>query len=986
MSALPDLQPLFPIYRLRITLTLKQPTTFPFNHRYILAGYLRGQIAQSDQQYAENFNTYCKIDAIESGTPSYLSNADYSFDILLTNPHQSPQFLNELLLQIHTNTATTSTQSRKPSSLDPQNIKLTKIQNLPLFNLPETNQQWHQAEPLNLTTLSSTELPQQLSDYLHPITYQDFSHQIEQLSWQKELTLQWLSPVRLLKKAAQSYKGEQRYMADQDNTNIPRLLFYLANNLNNQQSNTPSQTFDELEAYLPRIKKYQTDLFWLHLKARTQQANETHCGGMLGEIQIEFTDSLSPQWQQILSYSQLTGIGALSSFGWGKYLLKNNQKPYLFRPPPTTPNILQQAFTHNNIEQTLQQAKSELKVAARQQYTHINTPYLQSKISEIQNQLEQEKYSPTPIEAWKKRKKDGSYRIITAPKFEERILQKALANILSQRLDQLFYQHSYGYRPQRSRKDAKDAIEKAIKQGYKWVFESDIKQFFETINHRTLLVRLHGLFPQDPAIKLIYQWIKAPYLYGQIYVHREKGLPQGSPLSPILSNIILDDFDNDLQKQGHRLIRYADDFIILSKNKQQSEQAQKAVNQSLNEHHLYTNRDKTNHISPEQSYHFLGYRFSHHTQATENELPEFPSPPPQKNTSYPLDKNYLFNDERIPTNQPTLIHSLTTDTPYGNTLIIQGGYKELNTEQNQLIISEKENTIATYPWQQIQSIMLIGKHQITTASLQNALEQQKNIYFLKSNGSLQGTLHSNQNHTYNKTLWLQQIQSFANSDFSLKIAQHNIQQKITQQHKLLQTYQEKTKKSILRQLNALQCHIKLIPNSQNITQLIAIEAKAARAYYTAYQQLIPPQYQFTQRNKRPPKDPINVLLSLGYTILYNYTDSLITIQGLNPYHGYMHQPRGQHKTLASDQMEPLRTQIDQTILKCINLKQIHPSDFYKNNDDKIHLASNKRKIYLRTLMQTLTQEKYKQDSPLNQIINSNKTLIKNIQEHHKKLI
>jgi group II intron reverse transcriptase/maturase/CRISPR-associated endonuclease Cas1 len=966
-SSLPDLKSLFPIYRLRVTLTLKKASTFPFNHRYVLAGYIRHQLAKIDNKYAEFFHKYGKLDAVESGHLAYPANSDYVFDIILTNPQKSPQIFSQLLQQIHQRSTQNLILTNKANnSLSPDNIKLKYVQNIPLFNTAESKKIWQSTQPIILENYHY----EQLKKHLYPVTYDEFCQQVKQQPWKPELTIEWLTPARLTKSTANKYKGEQRYMADKDNIDILRILFYIANNPYNQQNN--SQTYNDLKDCLPIPSQIKHNVFWLNLKAKTKRIDQTYCGGLLGEIQLSFSQPLSTNWQQLLSYSQFIGIGSLNSFGWGRYTVTTNAHRHLYTPPIiNTPNLWQQAFNRSHLEQILQQAKSELKVASRDKYKHINIDYLIEKIQKINKQLKQKKYKASSLKAWQKKKPKGGYRIITAPNFEDRVLQKATANILAQHLEKLFYNHSYGYRPKRSRQNAKETIKKAMLAGYKWVFESDIEQFFDNVNHHTLAIRLKGIFGKDPIIKLILSWMKAPYLYGQIKVQRNKGLPQGNPLSPILSNLILDDFDNDLQKQGHLLIRYADDFIILSKTKQQSEQAEKAVKQSLEEHYLKLNLEKTNHLSPQETYEFLGYSFpSSSSELNDNQA--FNS-----KIACPLTKSYQIQDEPSTKITPIIIQSI--ENSYGNTIIIQGSYKEINTHQNQLKISENEKNIACYPWQQIQSIILIGKHQITTASLQNALEFEKNIYFLKSNGQFQGTLYSH--HAYNKKLYLQQIFAFDNQQFALNTAQKVIQQKSIQQYKLLKKNQSKAIKPIQRYINAIQKYIEKIPNSQSIEKLMAIEGLIANNYYKAYQQFIPQEYQFTQRNKRPPKDPINILLSLGYTMLYNYTDSLITIQGLNPFCGYMHKARGNHKTLASDQMEPYRTKIDQTILKLINQKQIKYNDFYKTSNNVIQFNPDKRKIYLQAIMQTLSQQTQTQASSLQQIISSNKKLIKAIKSN-----
>lgn len=139
---------------------------------------------------------------------------------------------------------------------------------------------------------------------------------------------------------------------------------------------------------------------------------------------------------------------------------------------------------------------------------------------------------------------------MAVPPIYDRVLQRALSQTLSPALEQLMDRHSHGFRPGRSRITASYEIQAAWRSGYRWVYESDIKNFFDSVNLEHLRDRLNGIYYGDPIINAIINWMQAPVRFQGQTIERKNGLPQGSPLSPLMANLMLDDFDSDMQAAG----------------------------------------------------------------------------------------------------------------------------------------------------------------------------------------------------------------------------------------------------------------------------------------------------------------------------------------------------------------------------------------------------------------------------------------------------
>jgi CRISP-associated protein Cas1 len=207
------------------------------------------------------------------------------------------------------------------------------------------------------------------------------------------------------------------------------------------------------------------------------------------------------------------------------------------------------------------------------------------------------------------REPDGDLRPLTIPPFIDRVAQRAAAQALSPGLEQLMYHGSFGYRPRRSRESARAAIQAAYREGYRWVYESDIDDFFDTVDWDRLKTRLIALYGDDPLVALILSWMAAPVEYQGELIARRAGLSQGAPLSSLLANLMLDDFDADLEHGGFCLIRFADDFMALCKDRAEAEAAARTAVQSLADLGLRLNPGKSQILPFAQGFRYLGYLF-----------------------------------------------------------------------------------------------------------------------------------------------------------------------------------------------------------------------------------------------------------------------------------------------------------------------------------------------------------------------------------------
>jgi RNA-directed DNA polymerase len=231
--------------------------------------------------------------------------------------------------------------------------------------------------------------------------------------------------------------------------------------------------------------------------------------------------------------------------------------------PAIGEELMEEVCGRENCKQALARVKANKGSAGVDGMTVEQLPeHLKQHWPAIREQLLSGRYRPQPVRRVEIPKPDGGMRKLGIPTVLDRFVQQAVMQILQRRWDRTFSEHSYGFRPGRSAHQAVKQAQQCIADGYRWVVDLDLEKFFDRVNHDKLMAKLAGRVSDKRLLKLIRAFLRAGVMENGLVSPVDEGTPQGGPLSPLLSNIVLDEFDREMERRGLRFARYADDCNI----------------------------------------------------------------------------------------------------------------------------------------------------------------------------------------------------------------------------------------------------------------------------------------------------------------------------------------------------------------------------------------------------------------------------------------
>lgn len=550
-------------------------------------------------------------------------------------------------------------------------------------------------------------------------------------------------------------------------------------------------------------------------------------------------------------------------------------------------------------------------------------------------------YRPGPLHPVTIPKAGGARRLLLVPALGDRVVQAAVAGWLSDLCDPHLSGASYAYRPGRSPAMGCEAVQQHLDAGHTWVVDTDLRAFFDEVDHHRLLASLKRRdWWGHRLAELVRRWLRmeiagapAAGFAGPACLCR--GLPQGSPLSPLLSNLFLDDLDCMLAGQGIAFVRFADDMVLLARDETEAHAHRAKLAAFVAELGLALNEDKTCVLPASAGFRFLGREFplrappaavvsdeSTTESTTSTNLPATTNADATESAESATRNELAAQRHDADADTAGLPPAVeTTSVPDGSvtaepllrTLYLLESGVHLNRDGDALVVTRSEAEVARVPAARVQQILAFGAVNFSSGAISLCLERGIPVMLLGGRGRHFGVIDPLR--LENVAMLQAQFAALVAPETGLALARAWVAGKIGNARVMLRRLARRhTLPDLDEYLHRMHTAQRAAGEARTAEALRGHEGAAAAEYFRGIAALLPAEWQFSGRLRRPPPDPVNSLLSYGYTVLYYNMLTLVIARGLNPHAGFYHVLRAGRHSLVADMMEEFRAPVVDTVV------------------------------------------------------------------------
>lgn len=506
--------------------------------------------------------------------------------------------------------------------------------------------------------------------------------------------------------------------------------------------------------------------------------------------------------------------------------------------------------------------------------------------AELAQRFDEQSWTPAPAIGFPVAKRAGTgKRLVVQFPARDRLVHQTLHQRLAPVFDRMFEPQSHGYRLGRSTETVRRFVESAWRDGYSIVLESDIEAFFDSVRWEVLERQIDEALPlADTRTRAALAGIlRTPVRVHGRPAQRESGLLQGSPLSPLLANLHLDPFDEAMTRAGFRMVRYADDFLVLCRSEAEADAALKTVDTTLGNLGLALNRSKTAITPFNQGFTFLGLRFGGG-----------------------------FQDE------------LVSEAGLQRTVFLHHPHAWVGVDHDAMVIRARDTLVARVPFRRVGELVLLGTGGASQRLIERCSQKGIPISFCTAAGKLQNTLWRHDAAQYALSASHALRHGRLTGPEHLMAARAIVAAKL---HNYAAWFRERATTENAELIRGLQASISRLDSTASIEEIRGVEGAAARQIFQALNLRAPADFRSDRREPGQGYDRWNSLLDFAYSLLFARINTLIRLRGLVPYLGILHSSQARYESLVCDLQEPFRVRCDRLVLKLVNRQQIRATDF-----------------------------------------------------------
>jgi len=582
------------------------------------------------------------------------------------------------------------------------------------------------------------------------------------------------------------------------------------------------------------------------------------------------------------------------------------------------------------------------------------------RLSSLRHSLLDGLYQPGPLRTVAIPKNTGKgVRNLSIPCVVDRIVQTSAAISLTPLFDEEFEPVSFGYRPGRSVNQAVARISFARSEGFDFVVDADIENFFERIPHDRLMERWYQSVDEGPLSELIWAWLTHAQPDG-------RGVPQGSPISPLLANLYLDRIDEEFHSRDMRLVRFADDFVILCRTRTGAQEAMDRVVSVLKEFGLVLNRQKSQIVDFEQGFKFLGHLFVRSMamkvspkKSDEIDFEQALKKIAKADAAAAADADLVLAEEAR--------NELAGYSPGLRNLHIRAKDRRLNIRNQAFSIEEKRTVFGqakgaspteggspTEKWHELMAIphqrvdrIDLGPGVVATdAALRHVIGTDTSLAFVNGHGETLGWVSDTLSPRASRHL--DQARMYIEPDKRLELAQKFVEARLRNQRAVLRRLLSGREVApaglleILKQLNIIigRGEKSRIRHAKTVNQLMGFEGAATAQWWKGISMLAHPDFKFSKRDRDRSADPANICLNFLSWLLNRDISVAVMRAGLHPGFGVLHSVSNQRDACVYDLMEEFRAHFIGGLLVYASNRRLVRGEMFSSSNGKTRMRSH----------------------------------------------